>query len=127
MGRRQFGKSDWTDLLSPQAWSQLGRPQADAQKEAEKEYDALLSLGYLTNQSFVLLAVATNQADFTSLQQRILSAAFSDSHWRYSFRSNRVEALIAVTDVPMWKELLRTWDQQRIGPQSEVPATGSRP
>ena len=126
-GRRQFGKSDWTDLFSPQAWSQLGGPQADAQKEAEKEYNALLSLGYLTNQSFVLLAVATNQADFASLQQRVLSAAFSDAHWRYGLRSNRVEALISVTDVPRWEELIRTWDHQRLGLQPDGSANGSQP
>ncbi len=105
----------WTDLL-PATWSGLQGSHPDPQKEADKDYDALVSLGYLVKHSFVLSAPITKGPDFISLDQRIRRAPFSDQHWFFSYSSNRINAVICVADLPLWEDLVRAWETQRFGP-----------
>ena len=118
--RRAFGKSDRSDLLRWQAWSQAFGQRPSARREIELEYKALVSLGYMTNWCCPLSGPVTNSVDFTSLVQRTRAAHFSDDHWEFRCPSNRIEATIRVVDAPAWERLVRAWEVERTGRQVGV-------
>ena len=57
-----------------------------------------MSLGYMTNCSFILGVSITNAEEISSLDQRIRAANFSDEHWQWIFLSNRIDARICVLE-----------------------------
>ena len=125
--RHEFGKSNWKDLFRAQAWRGVLGRRPVAKNEIEREYEALVSLGYMTNCSFILGVSITNAGEFTSLDRRIRAANFSDKHWQLYLVSNRIDGRICMTDVPAWEGLLRIWNAERIGPQPDDPANESQP
>lgn len=125
--RRQFGRSNWKDLFRQQAWRGVLRgPRPDAGQEADKEYEALVALGYMTNCSFALSLPVTNKADFASLLRRVRAATFSDIHWRLASHSNRIDATICVKDVAAWDAVIRTWVAQLPSTQPDGAANERR-
>ncbi len=111
--RLQFGgKGRWTDPLATGWWGLRSRP--DPNLEWQKERDSLVALGYLVKHSFVLLAPLTNRADNISFVRTIRGAKVPDPHWSFAQFSNRIDAVICTSDLPLWEQVIRTWDSQRV-------------